>query len=236
MSTSQEEYIKRKKAFYEARPELKEEYDKFLASLEDKSPVPSNPTPPPPPLPKDMPTVPTKLTPPNLKESEFVFFSSDKCGFCKKFQPIWDEVSPKYPDAKFRKITVQNEDDQKEFQENKVGSYPMVIFFEKGKEVSVSTGYKDAENFETFVKDTIEGKFTPRQQRNQQAQGVDMESKVLKVPLTDYARVHALLFTAKTTQAPLMFDTMLHGGDVIMSFTIRKGVRIHKDAEKFKMT
>jgi thioredoxin-related protein len=247
---SVESYIERKKAYYEGKPELEEEYKAFLASLEtiekpnlekyvsktvkEASVVPNIPTPP---LPPPPPTIDVSKVVKNENKNgkgEFVFFSSDSCGFCKKFKPVWDEVSAKYPEQSFRLIKIQNDAEKEEFQQHKVGSYPTVLYIDGKKEISASVGYKEAEKFESFVKNTIDGKYEARPQRQNQQQNSELASYVLNVPLSEWGNVYSKLFT-NIQNSPVMMNTMMNGSFVVASFAIRKGVSLSKDLFQYKL-
>ena len=86
-----------------------------------------------------------------LKEEYVVIVvHTEWCGFCKKFAPVFEEVSKEHgKQYVFAKLDAQlNEELAKEF---KVNGFPTILFMKKGKEIAREMGYMTKENFTAVI-------------------------------------------------------------------------------------
>jgi thiol-disulfide isomerase/thioredoxin len=131
---------------------------------------------------------------------EFVFFSSEKCGFCRKFQPVWDKIQEEYPMAAFRKVSVQ--ESRSESDKYQVTGYPTIIYIVDGIATSYSVGYKEESIFSEFVKETLRGNYTSKPERNKpqpQQQFFDLDAYTIKCSLEEWSSVYKTLYKKNST-------------------------------------
>ena len=83
-------------------------------------------------------------------EQAIVVVHTEWCGFCKKFGPIFDEVSQEHgKQYTFTKLDAQvNEELAKEF---KVNGFPTILFMKQGKEIAREMGYMSKEQFTAVI-------------------------------------------------------------------------------------
>ncbi len=87
-----------------------------------------------------------------LEASEHVIIAvhTEWCGYCKKFAPIFDEVSQEHgKQYVFTKMDAQkNEEFSKTFQ---VAGFPTILFIKNGKEVGRELGYMTKEQLTVVI-------------------------------------------------------------------------------------
>ena len=85
-------------------------------------------------------------------EAEYgiVVLHTEWCGFCKKFDPIFDEVSQEHgKQYRFAKVDAQKEQEiAKLF---KVQAFPTIVFVKNGEEVGRELGYMTKEQFTLVI-------------------------------------------------------------------------------------
>merc|ERR1740139_675190 len=75
-------------------------------------------------------------------EKVIVEFYAPWCPPCKKYCPIFDDLSKKYSNFKFRLIDVENEDMEDVVRDYNVSGLPTYVIFKKGKKVKKIVGFK----------------------------------------------------------------------------------------------
>ena len=94
----------------------------------------------------------------NSEKMALVEFWHDKCHWCHKFGPIYEQVSEKFPDVSFLKMNALENSENQDLAAGKgVISTPTTKAFCKGVEVGEIIGFRDAEELEKAIKDLIEG-------------------------------------------------------------------------------
>lgn len=86
----------------------------------------------------------------NLDLPCVIYYSSNNCGWCKKFDPTWNEVSkdPAYKDINFIKGSAYSA-------EFGIRSVPAFVFISKDKVVTKMVGYRTKSTFENNIQKTI---------------------------------------------------------------------------------
>ena len=84
-----------------------------------------------------------------IKDKAVVDFYDTWCGHCKMIGPVFEDAS-KDNDFNFIKLVVDKYSDIA--REYGIMSIPTIILFEKGKEVKMSTGFMNKEEFVKFLK------------------------------------------------------------------------------------
>lgn len=87
------------------------------------------------------------------KKPSVVFFYMNGCGWCKKMEPVFAQVSqnPKFKNLEF--IMVNGRDAQapmvvKQMLEQQIQGYPFIIFMNEGKFIDKQVGFAQQEQFE----------------------------------------------------------------------------------------
>ena len=78
-----------------------------------------------------------------------VDFWADWCGPCKMLSPIIDELEQQYPDVKFCKVNV--DDEQALAREFNVASIPTVLFIKDKMIVNASVGYREKADLAAII-------------------------------------------------------------------------------------
>ena len=81
-----------------------------------------------------------------------VDFYADWCGPCKMLAPVLEELEPEYPDVKFIRVNVDEEDELAA--EYRIMSIPFVVLFKDGEKVDTMVGYHGKADVETFLSQT----------------------------------------------------------------------------------
>jgi len=82
-----------------------------------------------------------------------VDFWAEWCGPCKMLGPVFEKVSKEFPNIKFAKLNVQ--DNQELASKHDVMGIPCMILFEKGKEKGRITGYLPEDKLKEKIKTLI---------------------------------------------------------------------------------
>ena len=79
-------------------------------------------------------------------ENVIIVAHTEWCGYCKKFSPIFEEVSKEHgKQYVFAKVDAQKtEDFAKDY---KIEGFPTILFIKSGKEVGREMGYMSKEQF-----------------------------------------------------------------------------------------
>lgn len=87
-----------------------------------------------------------------LSSAEYVIIAAhtEWCGYCKKFSPIFDEVSKEHgKQYTFAKVDAQaTENFAKEY---KIEGFPTILFMKNGKEIGREMGYMGKEQFTSVI-------------------------------------------------------------------------------------
>jgi len=92
--------------------------------------------------------------PKNIKVPCVIYFSSDHCGWCRKFDPNWEKVKN---DTNFKNIVFYKDDEL--YNENElialfdVGSVPAVVFIANDGVAVKTVGYESESEFYNKMKD-----------------------------------------------------------------------------------
>lgn len=81
-------------------------------------------------------------------------FSATWCGPCRMMKPIMEDVSDKYKGKiLFYQIDVDSAEELAE--KFDITAVPTMVAFEKGKEVGRTSGYQEFDEFEEFLKSSL---------------------------------------------------------------------------------
>ena len=84
--------------------------------------------------------------PSDLKTPCVIYFSSEHCGWCRKFDPHWESVKS---DTSFKNVTFYSNIHEEQFD---VQSLPTLVFINKNKEVIKRVGYMGEKSFRKHLK------------------------------------------------------------------------------------
>jgi thioredoxin 1 len=85
-----------------------------------------------------------------LNERKIVFVGAEWCGYCKKAQPMFDDLAAEHGSLyKFLKVNVVEEPDYQKNHNivNGVNGFPTFVFMENGTEIGREVGYMSKEDF-----------------------------------------------------------------------------------------
>jgi thiol-disulfide isomerase/thioredoxin len=208
--TELEEYIERKKKFFEGKPELKDEYEAFMKKIEvEIETEPSN-------HPKDERAVVT-------------LYQSPRCGFCKKIAPEMDLVKSKLEDVIFKEVNCL--EDPEACKEKRVSGYPTLIFEDSKGKTFVTKGYKTSDKIVGFIDQSLKGTFKEEIQEPQK-----LSTFVLRVPLEEWPEVHSKLY-ANAKTIPVIINTNLENKGkkkYMIASLVTKSKRIEVDINKYR--
>jgi len=91
-----------------------------------------------------------------IENNDIVIFDfwAEWCGPCKQFAPIFESISEKYPDIKFAKVNV--EEQQELAGMFQVRSIPTIVFMREKIVVFSNPGLIPESNFEEGIKQLLE--------------------------------------------------------------------------------
>jgi thioredoxin 1 len=78
-----------------------------------------------------------------------VDFYADWCGPCKMLAPVLEELEPEYPEIRFVRVNVDEEDELAA--EYRIMSIPFVALFKDGEKVATMVGYHGKADVEEFL-------------------------------------------------------------------------------------
>jgi len=78
-----------------------------------------------------------------------VDFFADWCGPCKMLAPVLEELSSEYPDIKFIKVNVDN--DEELAVRYGIMSIPTIFVFKDGELVNNMSGYRGKDGMKSFI-------------------------------------------------------------------------------------
>ena len=84
--------------------------------------------------------------PDGIKVPCVIFYTTDGCGWCRKFEPIWNEVKQ---DDSFKGITFYENSYQFD---SLIHSYPSFIFIDRNKQVIKRVGYMGKSSFKKHLR------------------------------------------------------------------------------------
>jgi thioredoxin 1 len=95
-----------------------------------------------------------------LKSTTLVLvdFWHERCPWCKRLEPIYDEVAEEYGDkVKFAKINVlSSHENQHLAAENGVMGTPTLIFYCEGRSIGTAVGFQPKERLKQLVDDMLD--------------------------------------------------------------------------------
>ena len=83
------------------------------------------------------------------KKQVFIDFYTDWCGPCKMLAPVLEELEPEYPEIRFVRVNVDEEDELAA--EYRIMSIPFVALFKDGEKVATMVGYHGKADVEEFL-------------------------------------------------------------------------------------
>jgi len=84
-----------------------------------------------------------------------VDFYADWCGPCKLLSPILEDISIDYPDIKFVKVNVDN--DEELAMRYGIMSIPTIFIFKDNQLIGNMSGYRPKDGMKSFIDSTIKG-------------------------------------------------------------------------------
>jgi thiol-disulfide isomerase/thioredoxin len=90
-----------------------------------------------------------KMTGGNGNKVDIMLFKAEWCGWCKKFEPVWNALQDKY-NKKFNFIKYDLDKDKSVFEKYKIEGFPTVLY-KVDKEMVPYNGERDVESFESFL-------------------------------------------------------------------------------------
>jgi len=99
------------------------------------------------------------------KNPLIIFFHMDGCGFCKKMDPVFNEIvkNPQFSEIKFYSVNgrdLQAPGIVQELVDQKINGYPFFLFMNKNGYLDKHAGYKPQEDFEDKIANVF-GKTLP---------------------------------------------------------------------------
>lgn len=101
-------------------------------------------------------TIPTAVPEPEAfidtftEASDIVYIYSENCGWCDRFNPVWQDFSERYKGS-LRIVKVESK--QPEARKYKVTGYPTVMVVKGGDETSLFKGDRTVENLMKFAQE-----------------------------------------------------------------------------------
>jgi thiol-disulfide isomerase/thioredoxin len=89
----------------------------------------------------------------NETKVDVILFKADWCGHCKKFKPVWEQLSKQF-ESKFNFITYDADKDIDMLEKYKVDGFPTILF-KDGKHIKPYEGSREYEELENLLTNLV---------------------------------------------------------------------------------